>query len=185
MTHLRCFSGEALAEVEGPVDVLYIDGAHRYRPALADIRRWGARVADGGTMLIHDSFSSIGVTLAIATTVATSGEFTYLGRTGSLAAYVRAPAGGVGASARRHASELPWFAKNLVLKARIAGKLLKLDLAEVMIASNACILGPAPAAALAASKGWQPLIAPGILVGMFGYAIATFIGVTMAALLAW
>jgi uncharacterized membrane protein len=65
----------------------------------------------------------------------------------------------------------------------IAGKLLKLDLAEVMIASNACILGPAPAAALAASKGWQPLIAPGILVGMFGYAIATFIGVAMSALL--
>jgi uncharacterized membrane protein len=65
------------------------------------------------------------------------------------------------------------------------GRFMKLDLAEVMIASNACILGPAPAAALAASKGWQPLIAPGILVGMFGYAIATFIGVAIAALLSW
>jgi uncharacterized membrane protein len=64
----------------------------------------------------------------------------------------------------------------------IAGKLLRLDLAEVMIASNACILGPAPAAALAASKGWQPLVAPGILVGMLGYAIGTFIGVALAAL---
>jgi uncharacterized membrane protein len=65
----------------------------------------------------------------------------------------------------------------------VVGKWLKLDLAEVMIASNACILGPAPAAALAASKGWQPLVAPGILVGLFGYAIATFIGVTLTALL--
>ena len=65
----------------------------------------------------------------------------------------------------------------------IAGKLLKLDLAEVMIASNACILGPAPAAALAASRGWQALVAPGILVGMFGYAIATFIGVAIATAL--
>lgn len=65
----------------------------------------------------------------------------------------------------------------------IAGKFLKLDLAEVMIASNACILGPAPAAALAASRGWQALVAPGILVGMFGYAIATFIGVAIAAAL--
>jgi uncharacterized membrane protein len=65
----------------------------------------------------------------------------------------------------------------------IIGKWLKLDLAEVLIASNACILGPAPAAALAASKGWQPLIAPGILVGMFGYAIATFVGVTLSAIL--
>ncbi len=63
------------------------------------------------------------------------------------------------------------------------GRLFRLDLAEVMIASNACILGPAPAAALAASKGWKPLIAPGILVGLFGYAIATFIGVGLAALL--
>jgi uncharacterized membrane protein len=65
----------------------------------------------------------------------------------------------------------------------IIGKWLKLDLAEVLIASNACILGPAPAAALAASKGWQPLIAPGILVGMFGYAIATFVGVALSAIL--
>jgi uncharacterized membrane protein len=66
----------------------------------------------------------------------------------------------------------------------ILGRLLRLDLAEVMIASNACILGPAPAAALAASKGWRPLIAPGILVGLFGYAIATFIGVGLTALVA-
>jgi len=65
----------------------------------------------------------------------------------------------------------------------VVGKLLKLDLAEVLIASNACILGPAPAAALAASKGWQPLVAPGILVGVFGYAIATFVGVALSALL--
>lgn len=65
----------------------------------------------------------------------------------------------------------------------LLGRWLKLDLAEVMIASNACILGPAPAAALAASKGWHTLVTPGILVGMLGYAIATFIGVGLAALL--
>lgn len=65
----------------------------------------------------------------------------------------------------------------------LVGKWLRLDLAEVLIASNACILGPAPAAALAASKGWQPLVAPGILVGMFGYAIATFIGVAITTVL--
>jgi len=63
------------------------------------------------------------------------------------------------------------------------GRFMRLDLAEVMIASNACILGPAPAAALAASKGWRPLVTPGILVGLFGYAIATFIGVAISALL--
>jgi len=52
-----------------------------------------------------------------------------------------------------------------------------------MIASNACILGPAPAAALAASKGWKALVTPGILVGVFGYAIATFLGVAVTTLL--
>lgn len=65
----------------------------------------------------------------------------------------------------------------------IVGRWLKLDLAEVMIASNACILCPAPAAALTASKGWQPLVAPGIQVGLFGYAIATFIGVALTGVL--
>lgn len=65
----------------------------------------------------------------------------------------------------------------------VLGKFMKLDLAEVMIASNACILGPAPAAALAASKGWRPLITPGILVGLLGYAIATFIGVALTEVL--
>jgi uncharacterized membrane protein len=63
------------------------------------------------------------------------------------------------------------------------GRLLKLDLAEVMIASNACILGPPTAAALAASKGWRALVTPGILVGMFGYAIGTFIGIGLTTLL--
>src|SRR3954451_20816679 len=63
--HVRSFSQDALGAVEGDVDLLYIDGAHRFEPALADIRVWGGRVARGGTMLIHDSFSSVGVTLAI------------------------------------------------------------------------------------------------------------------------
>ena len=65
----------------------------------------------------------------------------------------------------------------------VVGRILRLDLAEVMIASNACILGPAPAAALAASKGWRPLVTPGMLVGLFGYAIATFIGVALSKVL--
>lgn len=65
----------------------------------------------------------------------------------------------------------------------LIGRFMKLDLAEVMIASNACILGPAPAAALAASKGWRPLVTPGILVGLFGYAVATFIGIAFTAFL--
>ncbi|MEM1152580.1 MAG: DUF819 family protein [Pseudomonadota bacterium] len=57
------------------------------------------------------------------------------------------------------------------------GKLLKRDLAELLIASNACILGPATAAALAASRGWRPLVVPGVLIGIFSYSLGTFVGV--------
>lgn len=63
------------------------------------------------------------------------------------------------------------------------GCLLKLDLAELMVASSACILGPAAAAALAAGQGWRQLITSGMLVGVLGYAIATFIGMGIASVL--
>lgn len=63
------------------------------------------------------------------------------------------------------------------------GARFRFTLAEMMIASSACILGPAAAAALAASKGWRHLVTPGMLVGVLGYAVATFIGVTLTNLL--
>ena len=57
------------------------------------------------------------------------------------------------------------------------GKVFKFTLPELVTASNACILGPATAAGLAANKGWTSLVTPGILVGVLGYAIANFIGI--------
>ncbi len=63
------------------------------------------------------------------------------------------------------------------------GYLLKLDLAELMVASSACVLGPAAAAALAAGQGWKSLVTPGMLVGVLGYAIATFIGIGITSIL--
>ncbi|WP_258808135.1 DUF819 domain-containing protein [Pseudidiomarina sp. CB1] len=63
------------------------------------------------------------------------------------------------------------------------GARFRFTLAEMMIASSACILGPAAAAALAASKGWRHLVTPGMLVGVLGYAVATFIGITLTNLL--
>ena len=83
----RSFSDAAHGDVDDPIDVLYIDGAHRYGPARADIRDWGRRVGDGGTMLIHDSFSSIGVTLAIVRELLLGRRFRYVGRSRSLAEY--------------------------------------------------------------------------------------------------
>jgi uncharacterized membrane protein len=62
-------------------------------------------------------------------------------------------------------------------------KLLKIDLAEALVASNACIMGPATAAAIAAGQGWRHLVAPGVLVGVLGYVIANFLGVAINGIL--
>ena len=69
----------------------------------------------------------------------------------------------------------------LVLGAGV--KLLKIDLAEALVASNACIMGPATAAAIAAGQGWRNLVTPGLLVGVLGYVIANFLGVGVSELL--
>jgi uncharacterized membrane protein len=58
----------------------------------------------------------------------------------------------------------------------IAGKLLRLDLAEIVIASNANMGGPTTAAAMATARHWTTLVTPAILCGTLGYAVATFIG---------
>ncbi|MDZ7764884.1 MAG: DUF819 family protein [Melioribacteraceae bacterium] len=57
-----------------------------------------------------------------------------------------------------------------------AGKLFNLDLAEIVIASNANMGGPTTAAAMAVARKWDNLVIPAILVGTLGYAVATFIG---------
>jgi len=64
-----------------------------------------------------------------------------------------------------------------------AAKLLRLDLAEVLLASNAVALGPATAAAMAAGQGWRTLVTPAVMLGVLGYAIANFIGVGLEAYL--
>jgi len=66
----------------------------------------------------------------------------------------------------------------------LGGKLFKLDLAEIIIASNACAMGPATAVAMAASNRWKALMAPAVMLGVFGYVIANFIGVSLASILA-
>lgn len=60
-----------------------------------------------------------------------------------------------------------------------AGKLFKLDLAEIVIASNANMGGPTTAAAMAVARKWNALVIPAVLCGTLGYAIATFIGVAI------
>ncbi len=113
--HVRKPSQDALGELPGPFDAVYVDGAHRYVPALADICAYGARVRPGGTLLIHDSFSSVGVTLAIVRALVPSPEWSYVGRDGSLSEYRRTPSPRVRNGARQLA-QLPWFVRNLAIK---------------------------------------------------------------------
>jgi predicted O-methyltransferase YrrM len=120
--HVRAFSDAALAEVPGPIDVLFVDGAHRFGPARADVVRWGGRVRAGGQMLVHDAWSSVGVTLALLTTTVFGRRWRYLGRDGSLARFARADVGRAG-NAARQLRELPWFVRNLALKALIVARL--------------------------------------------------------------
>lgn len=123
--HVREMSTDAHQGVNGGVDLLYIDGAHRYGPARADIVEWGDRVNRDGTLLIHDSWSSVGVSLALLTTLVWSGEWTYVGRAQSLTRYRRAPTRGRARvrNAARQLAELPWFARNLVIKALLVARL--------------------------------------------------------------
>ena len=121
VTYLRRWSHDALAEIEGPIALLYIDGAHRYQPARDDIRGYGERVALGGTLLIHDSFSSVGVTGAILAVLTFSSRWRYIGRSESMTEFRRSPIPLVErpANVARQLAQLPWFARNLLFKAMI------------------------------------------------------------------
>ncbi|GIN87457.1 putative membrane protein YjcL [Heyndrickxia sporothermodurans] len=57
-----------------------------------------------------------------------------------------------------------------------AGKLLKYNLEDILLASNANIGGPTTAAALAIAKGWKNLVGPILVVGTLGYIIGNYVG---------
>jgi uncharacterized membrane protein len=65
----------------------------------------------------------------------------------------------------------------------VAGALFRLSLPEMIIASNAAILGATTAPALAAAKGWKDLVTPGVLAGVLGYVIGTVIALGIYNLL--
>jgi predicted O-methyltransferase YrrM len=126
--HVCKTSSSAHVDVEGEIDLLYVDGSHRYRNALADLRDWGSRVRSGGTMFVHDAYGSVFVTAAIYRSIALASNWRYVGRERSLAEYRREPVRG---SARimnvlRQLAALPWFARNLAVKLLCAVRLERL-----------------------------------------------------------
>lgn len=61
----------------------------------------------------------------------------------------------------------------------VLGRVLRLDLAEIVMASAVAIGGPSSAPAIASAKGWRALLIPGVLCGSLGYAVGSFIGVAL------
>lgn len=64
-----------------------------------------------------------------------------------------------------------------------AAKLLKFDLEDAIIASNANIGGPTTAAGMAISQGWAKLAGPAMLVGVLGYVIGNYAGTIVGIVL--
>jgi uncharacterized membrane protein len=62
------------------------------------------------------------------------------------------------------------------------GPLLRIPLPALLVGSNAAVGGPATAAGMAASKGWQELAQPAMLCGSLGYALGTGAGLLLGRL---
>jgi uncharacterized membrane protein len=65
------------------------------------------------------------------------------------------------------------------------GRLLRLDIGSLAVASQAAVGGPSSALAVAVSREWKGLILPGIIVGLLGYALGTYLGLAVAYLVRW
>jgi uncharacterized membrane protein len=62
----------------------------------------------------------------------------------------------------------------------VVGKLLRVNLEELLVSVNATLGGPPSAAAMAISRGWSNLVLPALLAGIWGYVIGTFLGIVVA-----
>lgn len=64
-----------------------------------------------------------------------------------------------------------------------AGRLLRVDLPTLTVASQANVGGPASAMALATAKGYADRVLPGVAVGLLGYAVGNYAGFVVAGLM--
>lgn len=107
------YSTRALTGWSRQIDCLYIDGKHDYW-TLSDDLKWARHMPTGSPVLVHDCYSSIGVTLGILAHVLPSRTMTYERRVGSLALFrVATP---TSADRLRIIAELPWWLRNVAIK---------------------------------------------------------------------
>ncbi len=106
-------SQELLRQWDRPLDLVYVDGKHDYWSVRHDLG-WAGRLVPGGRLMVHDAFSSLGVTFGLLAHTSLRSDLVYVSRTGSLAVLVRrAP---TVRDRARPWRELPWFARNLTVK---------------------------------------------------------------------
>lgn len=96
-----------------PFDLLYIDGKHDFW-TLSDDLRWAEHLPPGGAIVIHDCYSSIGVTLGILRHVLASTRIRYAERSDSQALFFKARPSG--RDRLRILAEMPWWIRNVVVK---------------------------------------------------------------------
>jgi uncharacterized membrane protein len=60
------------------------------------------------------------------------------------------------------------------------GRLLRLDIRVLTIASAAAKTGPPSVVALANVHGWKTLVLPGVAMGLLGYAVGNYLGFAAA-----
>jgi uncharacterized membrane protein len=63
------------------------------------------------------------------------------------------------------------------------GRLVRLDLATLAVASQANVGGAASALAIAGARGYTDRLLPGVAVGLLGYAVGNYFGFAVAALM--
>ena len=107
------YSGQARVGWAEDIDLLYIDGKHDVW-TFSDDLRWRTFLRPGASVLVHDAFSSIGVTLGVLLRAFPADDLTYVRRTGSMALFHRRrPSLG---ERLRILRELPWWVRNVGLK---------------------------------------------------------------------
>ncbi|HVM39929.1 MAG TPA: class I SAM-dependent methyltransferase [Acidimicrobiia bacterium] len=123
--YVRRPSQDALDAVDAPIDVLYVDGAHRYGPARDDIARWGDRVGVGGTLLLHDAWNAVGVTLAQLRLLVFTSRWRFVRRSRSMAEYRREDLEGADRvrNAVRQLALLGVFARLALIKVALVARL--------------------------------------------------------------
>jgi uncharacterized membrane protein len=60
------------------------------------------------------------------------------------------------------------------------GRLARIDVGTLAVASQAAVGGPSSALAVAVSREWRGLVLPGIIIGLLGYAVGNYLGLGVA-----